>query len=132
MRRTTRQVSFCGASLLLFAHVACVAKSETGSAQAALACGADAECGGSDFCDLGACATRSSSTQRGVSSNYGHECTPAQRTEGGVRDGKVNACGSHVCRDGRCRSCTSDEECVREYGGGTCAADAERGGKRCQ
>lgn len=86
------------------------------------ACHVDEVCQ-SGFCDLGVC--------RIPQGQYGAACTPAPFTEEGLRDGKLNSCGAYVCVEGRCRSCTSDSQCQREYGAPKCQLHPTRPGKRC-
>jgi hypothetical protein len=84
------------------------------------ACKADSQCG-DGFCDRGRCAVRLWSSYR-----YGWGCTtsldcPADsclRALAGLSS--QEPCSAYVCVEGRCRSCTSDAECIKELGGPTC------------
>ncbi len=85
-------------------------------------CSEDAQCD-SSFCDLQRC-----SPPQGV---YGRTCAPAPRTSEGIRDGKLHFCGAYLCLDGRCRSCSRDQQCQSELGSPTCYRSDDRPGARC-
>lgn len=71
-------------------------------------CSTDTECG-DGFCDRGHCAAIWSCDAR-----YGQRCINgiAAPSPGGS---EYQICNG-ICLDGRCRSCTSDEECVKQRG----------------
>jgi hypothetical protein len=85
-------------------------------------CEEDAQCR-SSFCDLGRCVM-----PEGV---YGRPCVPAPRTSDGLRDGKLHVCGAYLCLEGRCRSCTSDDQCRSELGSPRCYRSDTHPGARC-
>ena len=86
------------------------------------ACRLDAECT-SGLCDGAVCAQ--------PHAVYGAACTAAPRTSEGFRDARIETCGAYLCIDGRCRSCTSDSQCMTELGAPKCAADESHPGMRC-
>jgi hypothetical protein len=83
------------------------------------ACTEDTECG-DGFCDRNRCAAIWT-----CSEHYGQRCY-------GPRSERSGLC-SGLCLDGRCRSCLSDDECVRELGGRALCnrIPEEGGGHRC-
>jgi hypothetical protein len=62
------------------------------------ACTKDEQCG-DGFCDRGRCAPMS------TRSPYGRRCEVLPT---------IHQCGVYLCLDGRCRSCVSVAECVKE------------------
>jgi len=85
-------------------------------------CSADSQCK-TGFCDRGRCDT--------PADLYGQRCSPAPIGPDGLRDPRQHACGAYLCIDERCRSCTSDEECLTELGSPRCVARPPRPGLRC-
>ena len=86
-------------------------------------CTADDECG-DGFCDRGHCAAIWSCGHR-----YGQHCVDGKTapSRGSASKGCIG-----LCIDGRCRSCTSDEECVEQYRSPNigCNPGRERSGAR--
>lgn len=77
------------------------------------------------FCDVDACAEPDA-----AAFPYGAECDEDKQQLGG----KLNdPCGAYVCRDGRCRSCVSDDECGEGNSNGPseCHEWQDRPGKGC-
>jgi len=70
-------------------------------------CMNDGECG-DGFCDRGHCAAIWTCTER-----YGQRCINGRAVPG--REIQWDQC-SGLCLEGRCRSCVSDTECVKELG----------------
>ena len=79
------------------------------------ACTEDSECG-DGFCDRDHCAAI------WTCEYYGQRCYGPRSERSGFCDG--------LCLDGRCRSCLSDDECVRELGGRAQCSRLGRGGGR--
>ena len=71
------------------------------------ACKADGECG-DGFCDRGRCAAIWGANER-----YGQRCIHGKPPP--IGDDPDDEC-SGICLDGRCRSCTSDAECIKARG----------------
>jgi hypothetical protein len=100
----------------------------TGSLSNASECTADRYCQ-SGLCDRGVCTSIG-----GIwNGNHGEPCEPlppfAQRIPNARRD--VQCSSVYICLDGRCRSCTSDAECVYWLGEGTCEHVPGLPGKLC-
>ncbi|MDB4943464.1 MAG: hypothetical protein JWP97_2998 [Labilithrix sp.] len=105
------------------------------SADAARACTADAECSSDAFCDLGRCAP--------LFHDHGAPCRESSYVapvDAGLEpvkpppDDPSYICGAYRCREGRCRSCESDEACSGDASvPGECYASAnpELPGRRC-
>jgi hypothetical protein len=93
----------------------------TGNLDNGIACRADDHCK-SGLCDRGVCTD--------IEGGHGESCEqlpPMKQRVSRLED----PCGAYICLDGRCRSCTSDAECVYWKGGGTCDYVPGAGGKRC-
>lgn len=101
----------------------------TGNFDNGLACTADRHCK-SGLCDRGFCTSIGGMLNAG----HGEPCEPLPPFE--QRNPKHDhrrdqQCGGYLCLDGRCRSCTSDSECIYWEGGGTCDYTPGLPGKRC-
>ena len=112
---------------LIFSATAACSAAQSDNKPSALAevgraCASDGACQ-SSYCDLGVCAA--------PQGRYGSPCQEPPRTSSGVRDAKLNTCGAYICADGKCRSCTSEVQCQREYGAPHCRASDGRPGQRC-
>ncbi|MDB4943465.1 MAG: hypothetical protein JWP97_2999 [Labilithrix sp.] len=116
---------FRARTLLVLTATGLLACSSSGSANtsvdAAPACTADAECSSDAFCDLGRCAP--------LFHNHGAPCRessyvpPVDAGAGAVKpppDDPSYICGAYRCREGRCRSCESDEACGPDPSVGEC------------
>src|SRR6185503_20412090 len=67
------------------------------------------------FCDRNVCADLYEKRQ------YGGECALRAPADGGVPWPPDRGCSAGLlCMEGRCRSCTSDEECQSYFGMGKC------------
>jgi len=88
-------------------------------------CSNDSECSGGAFCDQGRCAMSSPQLA------FGMRCVPPPRTALGTVDAKLGTCGAYLCIDGRCRSCSSDAQCLGDSGAPLCQAIPDRPGRRC-
>jgi hypothetical protein len=87
-------------------------------------CSGDADCE-SAFCDLGSC------QEVDEQNAYGISCAPPPIGPYGTPSGKSDAC-PYVCVEGRCRACTSAEQCFDLKGYPGCAPSGEgRPGSRC-
>jgi hypothetical protein len=86
-------------------------------------CAVDDECG-DGFCDRGRCAAIWTCRHR-----YGQHCVDGKTAPSRV--GGHDGCYG-LCLEGRCRSCTLDEECAKEYGSpdSGCNPGRERSGAR--
>lgn len=99
----------------------------TGNLPNGSACRADDHCL-SGLCDRGVC------TDIGGDRNMGHgePCEQGPPFEKRVKNSRPqDQCGSYICLDGRCRSCTSDSECFHWKGAGTCNDVPGLPGKTC-
>ena len=85
-------------------------------------CGEDGACR-SGFCDRGRCAE--------PMSTYGRSCPDGVFPLSGPGASKLYVCGPYVCDVGRCRSCTSDEECMELLGAPRCVAIQGQPGQSC-
>ncbi len=88
-------------------------------------CSKDSECESDEFCDrVGTC------EEVKLDVRYGTPCD--ESTYDGM-DRDLNTCAAYLCREGRCRSCESDGECVSEHGAPACNELSEPGwpGLRC-
>lgn len=103
------------------------------SAPDARACSADSVCGAGEFCDRGRCVAVYEPHRYGWPCDPSTEPTEADLAADPLLGGKINSCGAYVCRDLRCRSCSSDADCpgdrARCYDGAT--ADPPLRGWRC-
>ena len=95
-------------------------------------CTSDSVCS-SAFCDLGICSEPSSPIAA-----YSRECSspgPSYNSGpigyAGTENGKYATCSNFLCVDGRCRSCTSAEECYEAIGAPSCYAMSGSTLKRC-
>jgi hypothetical protein len=86
-------------------------------------CTNDDECG-DGFCDRGRCAAIWTCGER-----FGQRCVDGKTAPS--RGSESNGCIG-LCLNGRCRSCTSDAECVEQYGhsNAECNVGRERSGAR--
>jgi hypothetical protein len=100
----------------------------TGSLNNGMECTADRYCQ-SGLCDRGVC----TSIGGMINGNHGEPCLqgPPYEKDGKPLSPRLNQCGAYVCVDGRCRSCTSDSECLDRKGGGTCEHAPGVPGKYC-
>lgn len=88
-------------------------------------CNADSDCS-RGFCDAsGACAPIDENN------HFGTDCEPEPEPMNNLLDGKFNTCGAYLCIDGRCRSCSSDEQCQEQRGAPMCGQLEGRPGYRC-
>jgi hypothetical protein len=98
-----------------------------GSDGAETACKRDVDCP-NGFCDRNTCATVGAKGRE----NYGIACEPISLPP--VTDPlghPVNRCGSFLCLDTRCRSCTHDAECKSILGSPTCGTVPDWPGRSC-
>jgi hypothetical protein len=82
-------------------------------------CRRDADCR-TMFCDRNVCVDP---FEKG---KFGGECElhpPITAADGGLPD---RGCGGHLCLEGRCRHCTSDEECEAHFGAARCSHTSEK------
>lgn len=88
-------------------------------------CSADSDCE-TGFCDVDACAEPDAAFLYGAQG-----CDEDYEPPGGGKEGV--GCGAYVCRESRCRSCVSDDECTpgNPYGPPRCYEQAGRPGKSC-
>lgn len=101
----------------------------TGNFNNGLECTADRYCK-SGLCDRGVC------TSIGGMLNGGHgepceSLPPFEQRKPKYDHRRDTQCGGYLCLDGRCRSCTSDSECIYWEGGGTCEHVPGLPGKSC-
>jgi hypothetical protein len=83
-------------------------------------CTEDSECG-DGFCDRDRCASIWTCGER-----YGQRCYGPRSERSGLCNG--------LCIEGRCRTCLSDDECVKELGSGGAACNRHpdmSGGRKC-
>jgi hypothetical protein len=114
-----------------FALVAVLACGQRGHEVSSTAqCVGDTDCS-SGFCDGDTCA------EAGQSETFGRSCGPIPVDENtGEPYWRLDVCGSYLCKDGRCRSCVSDEECKAKVSGltvsrVTCGVEPGRPGRSC-
>ena len=84
-----------------------------GSVRTGEACARNADCR-SGLCARGECFD--------MQASYGDRCDLPGPDAGPVDKLPERICGGFLCLDGRCRSCTSDEECQSYFGMGKCTA----------
>jgi hypothetical protein len=80
-------------------------------------CTRDDQCG-DGFCDRDRCSPHATREQR---YSFGLECDPLIPSR----------CGGFLCIDGKCRSCVSDAECMKEQDSPTCGVFGQLPGKSC-
>jgi hypothetical protein len=90
-------------------------------------CARDSDC--DTFCDLGSCAP---DLGRGFQfSKLGKACE-MERAEPTRRASPSSSCGQFICKEGRCRSCTSSAECSAPFQSGYDCRSASVGVSSCK